>query len=207
MQPPFNASGPIQPPNHRLQPLPHHCQAPQQQSAPLLDGWADENRPPLPFNVAPPSLTERVRQQAKTRMTRVKVVRKAAVTTGGLHSASLDFDRLSQPLHESGHNASEPLGTKGIASAFQLSWPPPVATALGVGLSNSNLPACTGTPMHAASASKRHMGFILLIVVECVSYPYIIHYPLSTFHLQEFARECPHNGTVEQHLQDYFFAA
>ncbi|KAL3161781.1 hypothetical protein ABBQ38_008875 [Trebouxia sp. C0009 RCD-2024] len=94
----------------------------------MPDSETDENRPPLPFNVSnmPPSLTDRVRQQAKTRVSRVRVVRKAAANTGSVHSASLDFGKSLQQLEEPSRAALNP---KGITSVFQLSWPPPAAMA------------------------------------------------------------------------------
>lgn len=106
---------------------------------PFSDG-EDENRPPLPgsFNTClsmPTSLTEHVRQQAKARMPRVKVVRKAAVNPARIQTASLDFDRLSQRSQHSRSEMAQAASTKGTTAAFQLSWPPPAPMAAGVGQS------------------------------------------------------------------------
>ena len=122
------------------QPFPQHFKAPHQQSSLLFDSETDENRPPLPFNVSsmPASLTERVRHQAKSRVSRVKVVRKAAANSSSVHSTSLDFDRLSKPMRDPGHNALKPSCAKGMTSAFQLSWPPPAAMASTVGIAPAN---------------------------------------------------------------------
>ena len=104
--------------------------------APLEDE-SDENRPPLSpgtLNASlriPSPLTEHVRQQAKARTTRVKVVRKAAVHNGNVQAASLDFDQLQRP---SGQNVLQPRSVNGITAAFQLSWPPPGAMATAIGL-------------------------------------------------------------------------
>ncbi|KAA6420471.1 MAG: hypothetical protein FRX49_09632 [Trebouxia sp. A1-2] len=81
----------------------------------------------------PTSLTEHVRQQAKARMPRVKVVRKAAVNPARMHTASLDFDRLSQPSQHSRSEMAQAASLKGTTAAFQLSWPPPAPMAAGVG--------------------------------------------------------------------------
>ena len=133
LQPPISTAGSGQLPSCTCgqQPL-QQSKAPYQQSSVMCDSETDENRPPLPFNVSnmPASLTERVRQQAKTRVSRVRVVRKAAATTSSMHSASLDFDRSSHQLNEPSQAALKP---KGTTSAFQLSWPPPAAmTTAGV---------------------------------------------------------------------------
>ena len=124
----------------RHQPFQQQCKAPHQQSSLVFRDETDENRPPLPFNRAsmPASLTERVRQQAKTRVSRVKVVRKAANHSGSVQSTSLDFDRLSQPLRNPGHNVFKPSCATGITSAFQLSWPPPLAMSSSDNASQAN---------------------------------------------------------------------
>lgn len=135
LQPPISTAGSGQQPacSHRHQAFSQQSKAPHQESSVMLDSEVDENRPPLPFNVfnMPASLTERVRQQAKTRVSRVRVVRKAAANTGSMHSASLDLGRSLQPLEEPMHTVLNP---KGITSAFQLSWPPPAAMATVVGV-------------------------------------------------------------------------
>lgn len=139
LQPPTSLAGSGQLPKcpHGQPPASPQIKAPHQQPSVMLDGETDENRPPLPFNVSnmPASLTEQVRQQAKTRVSRVRVVRKAAANTSSMHTASLDFDRSSQQLHEPARAALKP---KGTTSAFQLSWPPPAAMASMVGLAQIN---------------------------------------------------------------------
>ena len=129
----------LQPVNRRHPPLPQPFKAIHQQPSfmPFSDE-EDENRPPLPgsFNTClsmPTSLTEHVRQQAKARMPRVKVVRKAAVNPARMHTASLDFDRLSQPSQHSRSEMAQAASLKGTTAAFQLSWPPPAPMAAGVG--------------------------------------------------------------------------
>lgn len=137
LQAPVSIAGPGQPSafGHWQQPSSQQCKAPHQQSSLRFDSETDENRPPLPFNASnmPASLSERVRQQAKTRISRVKVVRKAANVS--MHSSSLDFDRMSQPLNATSHNVLQPSNARGITSAFQLSWPPPAAFTAAVGVS------------------------------------------------------------------------
>ncbi len=129
----------LQPVNHRHPPLPQPFKAIHQQPSfvPFCDE-EDENRPPLPgsFNTClsmPTSLTEHVRQQAKARMPRVKVVRKAAVNSARIQTASLDFDRLSQPSQHSRSEMVQAASTKGTTAAFQLSWPPPAPMVAVVG--------------------------------------------------------------------------
>ena len=97
----------------------------------------DENKPPLsPGSIdicpkMPSALTERVRQQAKARTSRVKLVRKAAVNNSSVQTASLDLDQLQRP---SGQNELQPKSVNGITASFQLSWPPPGAMATATGL-------------------------------------------------------------------------
>lgn len=139
LQPPTSLAGSGQLPRcpRGQPPASPQIKAPRQQPNVMLDGETDENRPPLPFNASnmPASLTERVRQQAKTRVSRVRVVRKAAANTSSMHTASLVFGRSSQQLNEPAHAALKP---KGTTSAFQLSWPPPAAMASMVGLTQIN---------------------------------------------------------------------
>lgn len=135
---------------NKHQPFPQVFKAPHQQSSLISDSETDENKPPLPFNASsmPASLTDRVRHQAKSRISRVKVVRKAAANTSSMQSASLDFDRLSKPMRDPGHNALKPSCAKGITSAFQLSWPPPAAMASSVGVAPANQYPSSLTGVH-----------------------------------------------------------
>lgn len=138
LQPPISTAGSGQLPACTFGQQPsQHSKAPHQQSSGMFDSETDENRPPLPFNVSnmPASLTERVRQQAKTRLSRVRVVRKAAANTSSMHSTSLDFDRSSQQLNEPSRAASKP---KGATSAVQLSWPLPAAMATCAGIAQTD---------------------------------------------------------------------
>lgn len=149
LQPPINAAGPGQQPtcSHRHQAFSQQSKAPHQEFGVMPDSETDENKPPLPFNVSkmPASLTERVRQQAKTRVSRVRVVRKAAANTGSVQSASLDFGKSLQPLAAPSRAALNP---KGITSVFQLSWPPPAAmvTVVGVAPTTEFPVSFTGVP-------------------------------------------------------------
>ena len=127
--------------SHRHPPLPQPFKAIHQQPSfmPFSDE-EDENRPPPPgsFNTClsmPTSLTEHVRQQAKARMPRVKVVRKAAANPARIQTASLDFDRLSRPGQHCTSEVAQAASAKGTTAAFQLSWPPPASMAAGVGQS------------------------------------------------------------------------
>jgi len=133
-------TGQLQASNHRHPPMPQQCKEPHEQFSLMpFDDETDENRPPWPssFNTClsmPASLTEHVRQQAKARIPRVKVVRKAAVNAARIQTASLDFDGVSQPARQSGSEVSRP---KGITAALQLSWPPPALMAPAVGLADT----------------------------------------------------------------------
>lgn len=142
---------------NKHQPFPQVFKAPHQQSSLISDSETDENKPPLPFNASsmPASLTDRVRHQAKSRISRVKVVRKAAANTSSMQSASLDFDRLSKPMRDPGHNALKPSCAKGITSAFQLSWPPPAAMASSVGVAPANQYPSSLTEMVASEQPLR----------------------------------------------------
>ena len=138
LQPPISTAGSGQLPSctYGQQPS-QQSKTPYQQSSVMFDSETDENRPPLPFNVSnmPASLTERVRQQAKTRVSRVRLVRKAAANTSSMPSASLDFDRSSQQLNEPSRAAVK---SKGTTSAFQLSWPPPAAMTTFAGVAQTD---------------------------------------------------------------------
>lgn len=148
----------LQPVNHRHPPLPQPFKAIHQQ--PSLMPFSDEeeeNRPPLPgsFNTClsmPTSLTEHVRQQAKARMPRVKVVRKAAIHPARIQTASLDFDRLSHPSQHSRSEMAQAASAKGTTAAFQLSWPPPAPMAAGVGQTAGSSVVLRGAHIYKALA-------------------------------------------------------
>ena len=147
------AASQLQPVHHRHPPIPQPFKAMHQQPPfmPFPDE-DDENRPPLPgsFNTClsmPASLTEHVRQQAKARIPRFKVVRKAAAS-----SASLDFDKLSQPSRHTDSEQAQPATAKGMTAAFQLSWPPPAAFGVtAVGQTNATSAILRGTSCPASA--------------------------------------------------------
>lgn len=145
----------------------------------------DENRPPLPgsFNTClsmPTSLTEHVRQQAKARMPRVKVVRKAAVNPARIQTASLDFDRLSQPSQHSRSEMAQAASTKGTTAAFQLSWPPPAPTVAGVGRIAGSSVVLRGahiySPLHVLGSCTT-----LLLATTCYSCAAALYVAIQAF--------------------------
>ena len=123
----------------------------------------------------PATLTERVRQQAKTRVSRVRVVRKAAANTSSMHSASLDFDSSSHQLNEPSQAALKP---KGSTSAFQLSWPPPAAGA-SAGVAQTNkfplhftgvlcLPPLVAMQQLASAEQRQSLAAIIITIVSSI---------------------------------------
>lgn len=115
---------------------PQRCSSPQLaklQQEPMLasatsqHAATDENRQPkaAAFNVAhslPASLTEAVKQQARTRIPRVRVVRRAP-QQACIQASSTSNDH--QQLHSSMSSAT--LAAAGPRTALQVSWPLPAA--------------------------------------------------------------------------------
>ena len=125
----------------------------------------------------PSALTERVRQQAKARTSRVRVVRKAAVSNSSVQTASLDFESFRR---QSGQDVLQPKSVNGITAAFQLSWPPPGAMATAVGL--VDMAGCN------LGSSGKHPDLLALSRMPCI---------LASFH--ECRQQIPFKLTPSQH--------
>lgn len=106
---------------------PQRCSSPQLAKLQLPSSEADENKRPSAgsFDVAhslPSCLNEHVRQQAKARAPRVRVIRKSAN-----QACALSCDQ--HQLHSNTARAT----SSGAATAFQVSWPlPNVQTAVAL---------------------------------------------------------------------------